>query len=59
VFGFATEPSGRDLIERCDDLVGIPATYVQTTPDLVMGELLKMMRSSQLFSVTGLPDVAI
>jgi len=39
--------------------VGIPATYAQATPDLVLGDLLKTMRSSQLFSVAGLPDVAI
>ena len=39
--------------------VGIPATYVQATPDLVMGDLLKTMRSSQIFSVGGLPDVAV
>jgi len=35
------------------------ATYVQATPDLVMGDLLKTMRSSQLFSVSGLPDITI
>ena len=44
---------------RASDLVDIPAFYVQATPDLVMGDLLKTMRSSQIFSVTGLPDVAI
>jgi adenine-specific DNA-methyltransferase len=27
------------------------ATYVQATPDLMMGDLLKNMRSSQIFSV--------
>jgi adenine-specific DNA-methyltransferase len=59
VFGFAIEPNARELVERCEDLVGIPATYVQATPDLVMGDLLKTMRSSQIFSVTGLPDVAV
>jgi adenine-specific DNA-methyltransferase len=59
VFGFAIEPNARELVDRCEDLVGIPATYVQATPDLVMGDLLKTMRSSQVFSVTGLPDVAI
>jgi len=32
---------------------------VQATPDLVMGDLLKTMRSSQIFSVAGLPDVAL
>jgi adenine-specific DNA-methyltransferase len=59
VIGFAIEPNARALVEKIDATVGIPATYVQATPDLVMGDLLKTMRSSQLFSVSGLPDVAI
>src|SRR5262249_2037872 len=59
VIGFAIEPAARELVEKAANLVGIPATYVQATPDLVMGDLLKTMRSSQIFSVTGLPDVAI
>jgi adenine-specific DNA-methyltransferase len=59
VIGFAIEPGARDLIEKCEALVGIPATYVAATPDLIMGDLLKTMRSSQLFSVTGLPDVVV
>jgi adenine-specific DNA-methyltransferase len=59
VVGFAIEPNARALVEKVEQLVGIPATYVQATPDLVMGDLLKTMRSSQLFSVAGLPDVAI
>ena len=59
VIGFAIEPNARALVEKIEAQVGIPATYVQATPDLVMGDLLKTMRSSQLFSVSGLPDVAI
>lgn len=59
VIGFAIEPGARELIDKCESLVGVPATYVAATPDLVMGDLLKTMRSSQLFSVTGLPDVAV
>ena len=59
VIGFAIEPNARTMAEKANELVGIPATYIQATPDLVMGDLLKTMRSSQLFSVTGLPDVAI
>ncbi len=59
VIGLAIESAARELVDRCDDLVDIPATYVQATPDLVMGDLLKTMRSSQIFSVTGLPDVAV
>lgn len=59
VIGFAIEPNARALVDKIEATVGIPAVYVQATPDLVMGDLLKTMRSSQLFSVTGLPDVAI
>ena len=39
--------------------MSIPATYVQATPDLMMGDLLKTMRSSQIFSVCGLPEVKL
>jgi adenine-specific DNA-methyltransferase len=59
VIGFAIEANARALVDKMESQVGIPATYVQATPDLVMGDLLKTMRSSQLFSVSGLPDVAI
>lgn len=59
VIGFAIEPNARALVDKIEATVGIPAVYVQATPDLVMGDLLKTMRSSQLFSVTGLPDVAL
>jgi adenine-specific DNA-methyltransferase len=59
VIGFAIEPNARALVDKIAATVGIPAVYVQATPDLVMGDLLKTMRSSQLFSVTGLPDVAL
>ena len=59
VIGFAIEPNARALVEKVEQQIGIPATYVQATPDLVMGDLLKTMRSSQLFSVSGLPDIAI
>jgi adenine-specific DNA-methyltransferase len=59
VIGFAIEPNARALVDKIEATVGIPAVYVQATPDLVMGDLLKTMRSSQLFSVTGLPDVVI
>ena len=59
VIGFAIDPNARELIENCEEVTGIPATYVQATPDLLMGDLLKNMRSSQIFSVCGLPDVGI
>src|SRR5207245_2903593 len=53
------QPNARMLVEQCNDVVGIPATYVQATPDLMMGDLLKNMRSSQIFSVCGLPEAKI
>jgi adenine-specific DNA-methyltransferase len=59
VIGFAIEPNARELVEKSSEAVGIPATYVQATPDLMMGDLLKTMRSSQIFSVCGLPEVEV
>jgi adenine-specific DNA-methyltransferase len=59
VIGFAIQPNARQLIENCDAVAGIPATYIQATPDLMMGDLLKNMRSSQIFSVCGLPEIKI
>jgi len=59
VIGFAIRPNARALVENCADVVGVPATYVQATPDLLMGDLLKNMRSSQIFSVCGLPEVRL
>src|SRR5579884_3273273 len=59
VIGFAIQPNARQLIENCDAVAGIPATYIQATPDLMMGDLRKNMRSSQIFSVCGLPEIKI
>ncbi len=59
VIGFAIQPNARVLIERCNEVVGIPAAYVQATTDILMGDLLKTTRASQIFSVCGLPDIAI
>lgn len=59
VIGFAIQPNARKLIDDCEQVVGVPATYVQATPDLMMGDLLKNMRSSQIFSVCGLPEVRL
>jgi adenine-specific DNA-methyltransferase len=35
----------------------IPCTYVAVTPDVVMSDLLKTSKTSEIFSITGLPDV--
>jgi len=59
VVGFAIQANARQLVDNCEKVMGIGATYVQATPDLMMGDLLKNMRSSQIFSVCGLPEVKI
>ena len=59
VVGFAVQPHARTLIDQAEPVAGIPATYVQATPDLMMGDLLKNMRSSQIFSVCGLPEIKV
>lgn len=58
VIGFAIQPSARAYIDAGAQL-GIPATYLSASMDLQMGDLLKHMRSSQIFSVVGQPDVKV
>jgi adenine-specific DNA-methyltransferase len=59
VIGFAIQPNARTLVDKCSEVMGVPATYVQATPDLMMGDLLKNMRSSQIFSVCGQPEIRV
>jgi adenine-specific DNA-methyltransferase len=59
VIGFAIQANARKLVDDCESVVGIPATYLQMTPDVMMGDLLKTMRSSQIFSICGLPEIKI
>src|SRR5512144_824741 len=55
VIGFAIQAAAQKTISQCEAALGIPATWVAATPDLLMGDLLKTMRSSQIFSVCGAP----
>ncbi len=59
VVGFGIESNARILVEKCLEVMGIQATYVEATRDLMMGDLLKNMRSPQVFSVCGLPEIEI
>ncbi|MFH0812510.1 MAG: site-specific DNA-methyltransferase [Pseudomonadota bacterium] len=59
VIGFAVQDKATRFIHSCNDAVGIPATYVQATMDLQMSDLLKTTRSSQVFSVTGAPEIRL
>jgi adenine-specific DNA-methyltransferase len=55
IFGFAIEAGARQALDR----LKLPTTYVAVTPDVVMSDLLKTNRASEIFSVTGLPDVEV
>lgn len=62
-FGFAIQAKARELIEERNrdgaPKLRIHCTYVAVTPDVAMSDLLKTTRASEIFSVTGLPDVEL
>lgn len=58
LFGFAIQAKARELIENRGKLK-LPCTYVSVTPDVVMSDLLKTSKSSEIFSITGLPDLKL
>ena len=59
VIAFAIEPAARETVQHGEATFGLPAVYVQASTDLVMSDLLKNTRSSQIFAVVGLPDVKL
>jgi len=55
LFGFAIQAKAREMLEK----LKLPTTYIAITPDVVMSDLLKTSKSSEIFSITGLPDVTL
>lgn len=55
-FGFAIQAKARELLENRSKMK-LPCSYVAVTPDVVMSDFLKTSKSSEIFSVTGLPDI--
>lgn len=55
LFGFAIDAKAREMLAK----LKLPSTYVTVTPDVVMSDLLKTSKSSEIFSITGLPDVQL
>jgi adenine-specific DNA-methyltransferase len=55
LFGFAIQAKAREMLDK----LKVPTTYVAVTPDVVMSDLLKTNKTSEIFSITGLPDVAL
>lgn len=59
VIGFSIQPNAENLIGQSDGIFDIPATWVPVTPDVVMGDLLKTTRASQIFSIAGRPEIDV
>ena len=59
VLGYGIQPEAHAAIQDGEAMYGLPVAYAQATMDLWMSDLLKTMRSSQIFSVCGLPDVVV
>lgn len=59
VIGFSIQPNAEHMIGQCEAIFDIPATWVPVTPDVVMGDLLKTTRASQIFSIGGRPDIDV
>ncbi len=55
LFGFAIQAKAREILEK----MKIPTAYIAVTPDVVMSDLLKTSKSSEIFAITGLPDVRL
>ena len=55
IFGFAIHATARAMCEKSK----IRTTYVNVALDVLMGDLLKTTKSSQILSVTGLPDITL
>ena len=58
LFGFAIQAKARELVADRKKL-RLSCVYVAVTPDVVMSDLLKTSTSSEVFSVTGLPDLRV
>jgi len=55
LFGFAIQAKAQEMLEK----LKVPTTYVAVTPDVVMSDLLKTGKTSEIFSITGLPDAKL
>lgn len=55
LFGFAIQAKAREMLEK----LKLTTIYVAVTPDVVMSDLLKTSKSSEIFSITGLPEAKV
>jgi adenine-specific DNA-methyltransferase len=56
--GFAFDPEAQALIQKVP-VSGLQVHFANIAPDVLVGDLLKTTRASQIFSVFGQPDVQV
>ncbi len=56
--GFAVDAASQDFIQK-NPLKDLKVHFANATPDVLVGDLLKTSRASQLFTVFGSPDVKL
>ena len=58
IAGFAFDPEAQALIQKAP-VSGLQVHFANIAPDVLVGDLLKTTRASQIFTVFGQPDVRI
>jgi adenine-specific DNA-methyltransferase len=56
--GFTFDPESQALIQRAP-VPGLQVHFAHIAPDVLVGDLLKTNRASQIFTVFGQPDVGV
>ncbi len=56
--GFAFDPEAQALIQKTP-VAGLQIHFANIAPDVLVGDLLKTTRASQIFTVFGQPDVRV
>jgi len=56
--GFAFDPEAQALIQKAP-VEGLQVHFANVAPDVLVGDLLKTTRASQIFTVFGQPDVSV
>jgi adenine-specific DNA-methyltransferase len=56
--GFSIDAAAQDFIQK-NPLKGLAVHFANVNPDVLVGDLLKTSRASQLFTVFGSPDVKL
>jgi adenine-specific DNA-methyltransferase len=56
--GFAFDPEAQALIRKVP-IPGLQVHFANVAPDVLVGDLLKTTRASQIFTVFGQPDVRV